>query len=68
MYSAFDIFKTDSRGGLLWCSKADTLDEAKAAVQKLIEAERSAPEFIILNQDTQERTVIKPAQSAAASQ
>lgn len=64
MYPAFDIFRTDVKGSLLWCSKANTLDEAKAAVQELIRAERSAREFIILNQATQERTIITPSRTA----
>lgn len=64
MYPAFDIFRTDVKGSLLWCSQASTLDDARAAVQKLISAERSAREFIILNQDTQERTIITPARTA----
>jgi hypothetical protein len=65
MYPAFDIFKTDFTGGVLWCSQASTLDEAKATVKKLC-AEGSASEFIILNQDTQERTIIKPSKSATS--
>ncbi|HWW18020.1 MAG TPA: hypothetical protein VNY81_05295 [Candidatus Saccharimonadales bacterium] len=36
MIPAFDIFKTDRDGHLVWCSAASTLDDAKAQATALV--------------------------------
>jgi hypothetical protein len=60
MDQPFDIFRKDHIGGLLWCSTADSLDEAKATVERLGKIERGI-EFVILNQETHERVTVKAA-------
>ena len=63
MNQAFDIFRKDHGGGLLWCSTANSLEEAKATVERLGKIERGI-EFLILNQDTHEHVTLKtPARS-----
>ena len=58
MNQPFDVFRND-KDGLMWRETANSLDEAKATVDRLSKCE-SGIEFVILNQDTQEQTTIKP--------
>ncbi len=60
MHQPFDIFRKDHVGELLWCSTANSLDEAKAEVERLAKVERGV-EFVILNQETQEHVTVKAA-------
>jgi len=60
MDKSFDIFRKGHDGGLLWCSTANSLDEAKATVERLANIERGI-EFEILNQETQEHVTVKAA-------
>jgi len=53
---AFDVFQREPGGHYVWHSAAKTFDEAHATVKKL----NPANEFMIVNEDTGERTVIKP--------
>ncbi len=53
----FDIFETESDGGVLWRGTAANLDEARAVVGKL--AAKSPREFIVLNVHTGSRLLIK---------
>ena len=60
MDQPFDIFRKGHDGGLLWCSTANSLKEAKATVKILAKIERGI-EFVILNQETQEHVNVKAA-------
>jgi hypothetical protein len=56
MYPAFDVFKKEPDGHYVWKSAAQTFEDARAAVKEL----NGTSEFMILNEDTGERTVVKP--------
>jgi len=56
MCHTFDVFKKETDGKFVWCSSASSMKEANAAIQQL---QNTASEFIIFNQETQERTAIK---------
>jgi len=53
MLQPLDIFKTDSEGGVLWCSAAEDLPAAKRCIEKL--AHSSPGEYLILDQQTGHR-------------
>jgi endo-1,4-beta-mannosidase len=55
MLPPFDIFRLNDKGELIWCLATATLDEAMTKVQQLSEAE-----FVIVNQNTQEKIAVKP--------
>jgi hypothetical protein len=52
-----DIFRVET-GGLRWVESAATLEDAKARVQEL--AARSPAEYLLLDQKTGNKIVIKP--------
>ena len=56
MLPSFDVFKL-TQDGWRWCSDANSLTDAKAKAQKL--ADQNS-EFVILNQETQERITFTP--------
>ena len=58
MDQSFDVFRK-GKDGLVWRATASSLDEAKATVERLSKCE-GGNEFVILNQETQEQTTIKP--------
>jgi hypothetical protein len=60
MDQRFDIFRKDHVGGLLWCSTANSLGEARATVERLGKIERGI-DFVILNQETHEHVTVKAA-------
>jgi hypothetical protein len=51
-----DIFRVET-GGVRWLESAATLEDAEARVQEL--AVRAPAEYLVLNQKTGERLVIK---------
>jgi hypothetical protein len=58
MSHSLDIFQADSDGRILWRGSADSLEAAKAWIQKLA---ASAPgEYLILDQHTGERVLVSP--------
>jgi hypothetical protein len=52
-----DIFRVEN-GGLRWVESAATIEDAKARVQEL--AARSPAEYLLLDQKTRNKLVIKP--------
>ena len=54
--TGFDVFKKHGTG-VLWCAQAKTLAEANAKVEKLRDGKT---EFVIFDQDTQEKIIVKP--------
>ncbi len=52
-----DIFRVET-SGVLWVESAATMEDAKARVQEL--AVRSPAEYILLDQKTGDKLVIKP--------
>jgi hypothetical protein len=56
MTAPFDIFAVET-GGVHWLGSAETLEGAKARIHEL--AQRSPGEFVLLNQQTGNKVVIK---------
>jgi hypothetical protein len=54
----FDIFQTDATGNIVWRESAATLHDAKARIRKL--GTRSLVEYVVLNQKTGDKVVIRP--------
>ncbi len=54
----FDIFRAESNGSVLWIGSAASVAEAKACIQR--QSASSAGEFLLLNQETGSKLVIKP--------
>ena len=65
MYPAYDIFRRDLDGRYIWCSAASTMSEANATLRLFATSESPESEFIILNQQTNERVTVKLAQARA---
>jgi hypothetical protein len=61
MIPPFDIFRTDKTGHVLWCERADALEEAEASAKAL--AERYHRDCIILSQKTGNNLRISPGPS-----
>ena len=59
MTPAFDIFRVDQDGALIWCEAANSLEVAKSRIRNFAAAGKTA-EFIIFDQKTQERVVVAP--------
>ena len=57
MNAPFDIFRTETNGGVLWIESAATLQDARARVQEL--GMRSPGEYLLLNQETGNKLVIR---------
>lgn len=57
MPSAFDIFRLEDGGSLIWCEAADTLDLAKTRVGALSKIYHN-PQYVILDQRTQQRVIL----------
>jgi hypothetical protein len=57
MCHAFDVFKKERDGKFVWCLSANSMKEANAAIHEL---QNTASEFIIFNQETEERLTITP--------
>lgn len=55
MFPAFDIFSKEPGGRYIWRSAATTFEQARAAAKKI----NGGSEFLIVNEETGERTVIK---------
>jgi hypothetical protein len=54
----FDIFQTEDSGNIVWRESAPTIEAAKARIQEL--AIHSPAEYVVLNQKTGDRLVIRP--------
>lgn len=59
MTPAFDIFRVDQDGALIWCEAAISFEVAKSRIRNFAAAGKTA-EFIIFDQKTQERVVVAP--------
>jgi hypothetical protein len=57
MKALFDIFRTETNGGVLWIESAATLQDARARVQEL--GMRSPGEYLLLNQETGNKLVVR---------
>jgi hypothetical protein len=55
---AFDIFKIDKDGHLIWCAAAMTFEEANARAAALALANQS--EYVVFNQKTGKHSTIRP--------
>ena len=62
MFHPLDIFKTDPDGSVLWRGAVETVEAAKARIQKL--ALSSPGEYLILNQKTGQRVLVAPSSQA----
>jgi hypothetical protein len=58
---AFDIFKIDKDGHLLWCAAAMTIDDANAKAATLAQVDPCA--YVIFNQKTGKHSTIPPPSS-----
>jgi hypothetical protein len=56
---AFDIFKTDKDGHLVWCATAVTLEDAQVRARALAQANQCA--YLIFNQKTGKQFTVRPA-------
>jgi hypothetical protein len=61
MIPYLDIFRIES-SGVLWCGAVTTVETAQERIQKL--ADSSPGSYLILNQTTGERVVVKPDSAA----
>ena|ERR1700722_18491937 len=61
MIPYLDIFRIES-SGVLWCGAVTTVETAQERIQKL--ADSSPGSYLILNQTTGERIVVKPDSDA----
>jgi hypothetical protein len=57
MIAPYDIFESEASGDVLWLGSAATLEDAKACVEEI--AVRSASEYLLLNQATGNKFVIR---------
>ena len=57
MTAPFDIFENEKTGTVLWVGSAATIEEARARIDQI--AARSAADYLVLNQKTGNKVVIK---------
>ena len=57
MTTPFDIFENEKSGAVIWLGSAATIEEAKARIREL--GVRSHTEYLVLNQQTGNKMVIK---------
>jgi hypothetical protein len=57
MTAPFDIFQAESNGSVRWIGSAETLANAKACIQE--NSMRSPGEYLLLNQQTGSKLVLK---------
>ena len=57
MIPAFDIFKVDKDGHLIWCAAATTFEEANSSARALARADKR--DYVILNQKTGKQLIIR---------
>ena len=72
MLVPFDIFKVEKDGSLRWCEAAETFEAARARIELLHASLAAAAQYVILNQETGQRTVVErsgpaPSQTPPAS-
>jgi hypothetical protein len=53
----FDIFENEKTGTVLWVGSAKTIDEARVRIRQV--APQSPAEYLVLNQKTGDKIVIK---------
>jgi hypothetical protein len=58
MFEPFDIFKLGDAESTVWIDSAQTFDDARASIKEMM-LERPG-EYIIFNQSTRDRVLIKP--------
>ena len=58
MIPAFDIFKTDKDGHLIWCATAMTLEDANAQAAALAQANQFV--YVVFNQKTGKHSTVRP--------
>ena len=58
MHQPLDIFKREPGGRFVWLATASNLIEANSKIRSVSD---SQAEFLIVNEDTGERTVIRPS-------
>jgi len=56
---AFDIFKTDKDGHLIWCATAVTIDDANTKALVLAQANQCS--CVIFDQKTGKHSTVRPA-------
>jgi len=61
MTAPFDIFLAESNGSVCWIGSAETLADAKARIQA-----NSPGEYLVVNQQTGNRIVLKLDDSSAS--
>ena len=54
----FDVFKREAGGRFVWLGTASNLLEANSKIRSVSEGQA---EFLIVNEETGERTVVKPS-------
>ena len=57
MTAPFDIFENEKSGTVIWLGSAATIEEAKARIREV--GARSNTEYLVLNQKTGNKVVIK---------
>ena len=57
MTAPFDIFENEKSGTVIWLGSAATIEEAKARIHQV--AAHSPTEYLVLNQKTGSKVVIK---------
>jgi hypothetical protein len=62
---AYDIFRAEADGAVLWLESATTIDEARARAQEL--AANSPGEYFILSHRTGNKLGIEPSSSSLSS-
>jgi hypothetical protein len=60
----FDIFENEKSGTVLWVGSAVTIEDARSRIQKI--AQRSPCEYVVLNQKTGNKVVIKIEEATGA--
>jgi hypothetical protein len=57
MTAPFDIFENEKTGTVLWLGSATTIEEARERIHQV--AAQSPAEYLVLNQKTGDKVVIK---------
>lgn len=64
MTAPFDIFENEKSGTVLWVGSAATIEDARFRIQKI--AENSPGEYVVLNQKTGKKVVVRFEQGTGA--
>jgi hypothetical protein len=63
---AFDIFKTDKDGHLIWCASVAGFDDANTKALALAQADQCA--YVIFNQKSGKQSTVRPNPSGTQSE